>query len=441
MACHVLGAQREEPVVTSKRDRQARAQAMNAQAHARSVARQQRVERALRQEAELRRALAAPRGPALLIEAEKAKHPHDARQAARVKRFEQLCAAIAERAPRLLEAEHVHAAYQLAAVPWLRELTHWQPQGKARSALFRSLCEHLLAQYRVPLVVWSAFDEPDSELLAPIAAELARGGSLHKLVQRGALPVVLTKHQCHEVLQARADSTLLIAIRRVQVRAEGGGERLLGAWLDTGPGGRIGTRDDEAFWLTVLHIFARAPMFDPAHVGPLVDYIAQRRRTERDYSMKGRSVAALLRGMHAWHRELHQVRAIERTSLQEQFKRSGFRTGCYDCSTRDRRTGHRLRMVYRIDEILTPAELQAEGKAQRHCVYSYAASVAAGGTSIWSLTLDQHGQPERVLTIEVRNRERAIVQVRGWSNRLATDGEQRVLRTWANENGLRYVER
>jgi len=78
----------------------------------------------------------------------------------------------------------------------------------------------------------------------------------------------------------------------------------------------------------------------------------------------------------------------------------------------------------------------------QHCVYSYAQYIQKGQTSIWAMTLeDGRGETGRwaMLTIEVRNPSRAVVQARGRFNRAATSEEHGILLAWAGRNGLRVV--
>ena len=73
----------------------------------------------------------------------------------------------------------------------------------------------------------------------------------------------------------------------------------------------------------------------------------------------------------------------------------------------------------------------------KHCVFSYSVKIEAGTTSIWSLRLG----PERMLTVEVTNTTREIVQFRGKLNRSATASEIAILRIWAAQNGLKMRTR
>ena len=106
--------------------------------------------------------------------------------------------------------------------------------------------------------------------------------------------------------------------------------------------------------------------------------------------LSGRSVAALLRGMLDWHRDLAKT-------------------------------------------------WPPKAAAWATLVYSYVWAIERRQTSIWTMTLeDGQGTTGRwaMLTIEVRNEARAVVQARGRYNRSATSAEHRILLRWAGQNGL-----
>jgi hypothetical protein len=150
--------------------------------------------------------------------------------------------------------------------------------------------------------------------------------------------------------------------------------------------------------------------------------------------MTGRSPAALLRGMEDWHHDLAQAKVAHGTS----FEPSGFRPATFDLSERSR-DGERKPQIWRVEEVLTGKDLAAEGRRMGHCVYSYAWAIERRQTSIWTMTLeDGQGTTGRwaMLTIEVRNESRAVVQARGRYNRAATSAEHKILLRWAGQNGL-----
>ncbi len=71
-----------------------------------------------------------------------------------------------------------------------------------------------------------------------------------------------------------------------------------------------------------------------------------------------------------------------------------------------------------------------------HCVATDALLCHAGHSSIWSLTVeDWCGRAERLLTLEVQNWRREIVQARGRRNRWPHPEELRILNLWASAGG------
>jgi hypothetical protein len=313
---------------------------------------------------------------------------------------------------------------------WVRPLEEWTAEGKGAMTLFRSLCSHLLARYPMPSLVWRTMFANDATFakLGPVIVHVAAGGSLYKLVQDGTLSIPLTRAMCHDALSVRDDVNLLGAMRRAQVGALGGNDRLWKIWLGTTPGASILERADEEFWLTVLRFLAHNPMFDAAQIEPLIDYIRVRRTEEPGFSMKGRSALALLRAMEDWHRGLAQVKVVG----ARVFRPSGLHPKTYDVS----RVGTSREDTWRVFEILSAQALAEEGRAMHHCVYSYARSIESGSCSIWSVTKEDENGNWRMLTVEVASRARQIVQARGVCNRPADGTSYKVLVRWANDNAL-----
>lgn len=319
---------------------------------------------------------------------------------------------------------------------WERPLPIWRPRRAGREAQVSSLCEHLLARYPTPSPLWGAFTDRAAGRLAPIAAEVARGGSLYRLVQARRLAVPLTRKQCHELLTGPGNRSFLAAMRTVQVRGEGGHGALVRAWLATDPATSLHTRAQEELWRDLLAVLARAPSLDVAQVGPLIDYVVHLRRGDRLFRIKGRTAASLLRGMERWHRTLARADGQLGDDYPDTFVPSGFVAGALAHPMRERRGKEERRLTYRVQEILTKEDQRAEGREQEHCVYSYGGAIARGTTSIWSMTIEEEGSTDRALTVEVQNRHPAIVQARGLQNRLPTEDELHVLHQWAALNGL-----
>lgn len=343
---------------------------------------------------------------------------------------------VARKAPRLIDPPYDRALLRLLVLPALRPLAEWVPRSKGRETLFRSLAEHLLARFPVPAVIWNAFHDEHATVFVPLAAHVAAGGSLHDLVQtRFAIP--LTRRMCHDLLRTPSDTKLLIAVRRVQARAAGVSDRFFDTWRTTRYAQQIGSREDEAFWHSVVQWFAHAHV-PSREIGPLLDYIDGRRREQATFSMKGRSGPATIHAMKAWHGALAAVKAEAPDTV---FRSSGYEDAELLDSRLDR-TGEEIHETWRIKEVLTARALAEEGTRMRHCVYSYAWRIERGDTSIWSVEMEDErsgGVAARMVTIEVRNDLRAVVQVRGRSNRRMSTKECRVVTKWAGLNGLQLA--
>src|SRR5258708_2286000 len=84
-----------------------------------------------------------------------------------------------------------------------------------------------------------------------------------------------------------------------------------------------------------------------------------------------------------------------------------------------------------VGRLRSSDELEEEGRAMGHCVATCSRLCESVQSSIWSLNVeDASGGVERLLTLEVRNGERRIVQARERSNRPPSAEELGVLARW-----------
>lgn len=340
--------------------------------------------------------------------------------------------ALVDKAPKLVDTDYVTALYWVSRLDWVRSLDEWKPKGKGRDSLFYSLVGHLLAKYPTPRLLFSGFFGQPAEKLHEFIGFVAAGGSPFKAVKNGLVPVPLTKRMCHGLMTATGRTSLMEAIRAVQVEAFGGDRRMLQSWMMTTYGPELHRPQDEEFWATVLHWFCQNPMLDRAQVSPLLDFIGYRRRQDINFSMAGRSALALIRGMKEWHGDLAKAKSIKGKIFQP----CGFHNKSYIRKTRTQ-AGNHIEEHWKVTELLTSKELLAEGRALKHCVYSYAWRIEDGRVSIWSMTTGYDPEhQDRCLTIEVINEQRAIVQARGACNRMPSNAEYRILQKWAGENNL-----
>jgi len=195
-----------------------------------------------------------------------------------------------------------------------------------------------------------------------------------------------------------------------------------------------------------MFLIANAQAIDLAQVGPMIDFVQAIRHDRvavetrdgivlRDppqpsFSMNGRTVQSMLRLMQDWHRRLGlanggliwapsplQPMMIEEPSQDPSAPSS----------------------VWHLTELTNGAQLRTEGMALHHCVASYADQCWRGASRIWSLRVHRGEKVRHVLTIEVDIKRRAVVQARGWGNRVASGKPLRLLQDWTARERLRLA--
>jgi hypothetical protein len=320
----------------------------------------------------------------------------------------------------------------LSIEKWVRPVETWKPKGKSPNSQFRSLAKHLLVKYTMPEFFYSVFFEGANvrQKGFGLFVHLGQGGSLYKFVKAGKFPVPLTKRMCHVFMGSTVKLSFLEAVRHAQVHVHGGDRRVAKAIYATRQLSQINTTSHSApedFWDTVIQWTCNQPMLAPSQIGPIYDWIQRQRGENVKFSMKGRTGLSVLRAVENWHGELARERKIH----GHIYEPSGFEAWSHDRKVKLPTGGHHWE-AHTITEVGTSKELAAEGRALKHCVYSYSWSVQRGVVSIWSYKIDG----ERQLTIEVNNQTKQIVQCRGAHNRAPVASEVAQVRQWMRENGL-----
>ena len=325
---------------------------------------------------------------------------------------------------------------------WLRDLSDWNPKSKNAERQFGELTHHLFDKFGdVPAfmeVAWLRGDRP-SWRYRDWYVHLGRGHNL----RTAKCPVLVTKKIAHAFLQAPEDYTIEQALRFGQLRAFGADRNVIDAVIAT----RLGRSfANEEFWVTVLRFIGENPMLDPRQIGPVVDYLQYQRfePTELEIargqgrrepppqpglSMRGRTVATLLRQVEDWHRSLGRFHGVAgKIYAEAEFNGTSIET----------RAGGRT-VQWNIRQLRNVNELQAESNELKHCVSSYHWSCARGACTIWSLSSSENGDAyKRRQTIEV-DKKGTIVQCRGLANRDPTREERSIVNEWAREAGLQIA--
>ena len=320
---------------------------------------------------------------------------------------------------------------------WLRPVEAWEPSASAPLPLFSSLAHHLLANYPVPPVLLSAWFR-GTDWQARRRQRWFHHAGMGRSLRTAGFPIQLSKRMAHEFAQAPVHFPIEFALRWAQVRGLGGSDDLARAVAST----RLGDDfDNNGFWTGVIHLFLKTPRMDLAGVGAIVDYLHDRKfeperaivgdeteialdPPEPDLSIKGRTVASLMRRADEWRARRRPEKARRRLFRWE---RSGF--GEY---WREGEGG----LAWTIRELVDSDELAAEGEAMEHCVATYTDCCAKGRSTIWSLGSESSEGRRRLVTIEVDPETRRVVQASMKCNEAPDEPCMAILKEWATHEGL-----
>jgi len=352
-------------------------------------------------------------------------------------------------APSFLKA--IYEAKRGFETDILRDAWAWRPQMKTRdSARLRlAAARYLFARYAVAEhleQIWIdsgglAHDEIVLRKRWYLVA--AGGGSLHKECA-GAW---LSRKEVHAFLNPLARLGFEAAIWQAIARSYSNDPavvlRIAHSRIAQTPRAELG------FWREVVRFFCANPV-TVEEMDDLRDYLADCRRRNPEFGLKGRTLASLRRQMHEWHRDLAAIARIEAARRRAAAARDRARgqasareadgarwpgAAIADWSWSTAAKDRAKREDYLVTQLRTAADLVAETRAMHHCVASYAAKCIAGQASIWSLRRCAAGNTERLLTIELNRQHRAI-QVRGYANRTPRPEERNLLERWAKARGV-----
>jgi hypothetical protein len=250
---------------------------------------------------------------------------------------------------------------------------------------------------------------------------VAQGGSLYKQEARP----FLSKLEAHHFLNPPADLTTAraafwYAFARAQTDDVAAARNVAKSKLDQ-------FSVASSFWKDAARYFARNPA-PVREIDELIDFIFAAKQEDDSFSLRGRALPALRRRMEDWHRTLRKSQAI-----------GGGAWAGRPIPDIDYEAGsERKKAIWRFRQIRTGNELFREGQRQHHCVVTYKHHCLSGDISIWSLRSEYPaGQVNRGVTMEVR-RDGAIVQCRGFANRLPYGNEVSVIKRWAADHGLEW---
>lgn len=320
---------------------------------------------------------------------------------------------------------------------------HWEGSREAPRAILSSLAAFVFGDYPMPSFlgsVWFGDLSKEAKKQRTWVVEHAKGKSFRSL----DLPFSMTRRMEHLFLRSPTHLSLHQAMRQCELLSLGASPELVRAVLATHLGEDL---SHGAFWRTVMAFFVRVgDDLSLDDVGPIVDYLHclrckktqvetvsgtySIRPSDPNFSMKGRSLSAMLRRVDLWHESLASARVGGAFWLP-----SGLRPLRVLERAKNKESPA---LFWEMVELTNARELKLEGTALRHCVATYIGRCLRGSARIWSLrTWSDSRDTRSVLTIEVNPQARAIVQIRGMRNRRATGRPLEVLESWARQESLR----
>jgi hypothetical protein len=288
-----------------------------------------------------------------------------------------------------------------------------------------AVARHAFADFPVPShleAIWlgrEQLEPSELERRKDWYVEVAQGRSLYK---SGRTKGVLTKPETHRFLNPTAalgfKEAIWYAIARSYTENTGDALRVARS--------KVARPNVTPFWRDAARFFCLNPI-PLGEINDLCDFLEARWRENPHYSLEGRTLRSLRRGMEDWHRELATLKRIGTGRWEGSPLSDWTWTETHDDPHQD--------VTWMVTQIKTGQELAEEGNRMRHCVYSYKHWCELGQRSIWSLKARTRSETKRVLTMEMTSANE-VIQIRGFANRLASAAERNVLRRWAIAKGI-----
>lgn len=306
---------------------------------------------------------------------------------------------------------------------WLRPIEQWKPKGKQNYGRFLHLVAYLLTEYKAPAFLYHSFFHYHDHAHIPTFIALANGGSMKNV----SLPLPLSKKMQYYFTQTPEGFRVKEALRWAQVRGLGGDEYL--AYRIAYSSFTNKNYRNEDFWTEFLRIVIAGGMFNFEKFEEVYDYLSQKVRQDAKYSLKGRTLASLIRQSDEWHKANDLIKETKLKNLS--WKRSNY------TNLRIKEGKGVREMVYELQELTSSMKLVEEGQKMRNCVATYANLCNEGSTRIFSLREYAVGiENDRLATIEVDITSHRIVQAKYKFNKPISAKTKKMLSKWAMDNGL-----
>jgi hypothetical protein len=326
----------------------------------------------------------------------------------------------------LSSGAHVNALHYIALhkTAWVKDPLEWKRSHYNVDRQLFDFVAHCFAKYRVPAFLdksWLEFGDLNRALYVWIGA-----GKNVRHWPGSALK--LTKKMAHYFIKAPAYLDITAAFRWAQVVGMTGSPKTASRVLRTALSYNNCDRmplSDALLRLCIDNPNVSANTFDE-----VMDFVNFRLGDDREFSLAGRSMAALIRLSHDWHAEHNNV---DRERFRHyKWSASGINGFFFEKQNGDDSDGY-----YFIEELCNSVGLMYEGDKMHNCVFTYASLCKNKQCSIFTLRALINGQEKRLGTIEVTLENYTIVQAKAKNNRELQKAALEVLKKWAKAASLK----
>lgn len=331
----------------------------------------------------------------------------------------------------------------LSKMPLVRSINNWkEKEFDNPSDLFQSLFYHLFVPYHIPPCVERSIDFfvkykmgnyqlNDFDLLF----YLVQGKGIHKFKEN---IFNLNRKQNFYFYQAPKEFKFPQAINWVKLRAIGYSERVATNLVELGFGKKIKEIDSN----DIISFMNNNSIMIDSEINAILKFrIEQNQNTISvnsgfhnmninlpplfpNFSLKGRSINSVLKLIDKWK---EHVKLKSKALNFGELKKSNVLTFSKELDFK----------IIKIEQILTSSDLIREGHQMQHCVGSYISRCWNGHNSIWSLTeYYKNGGSRKLLTIDLDESNKKIIEVKGKLNRLPKNEEQGWVKEWTNQEKL-----
>lgn len=328
-----------------------------------------------------------------------------------------------------------------------RDLNTWKlPKSKNDDVIFKNLFCFLFSKYRIPKFIereifeYACMYSNVAHLRLQIIYQVVKGLGIHKVP---SLSIEMNSKMNFFFMNAPSHYNIEKAMWWAKMRSMKVPMSIASQMIDNLP---IDINQNWNDWHNEFVFFVnRFPSITPKNLKKIAEFMIRQElggvnvsvsgfnesiwipALYPDFSLKGRTVASVLRFVEKWNAYIQLV------------KEKGSCGNFVISSVKSFRKIHN-KSIIGIRQIITLKALYKEGHHMSHCVATYAEDCIKGHSSIWSMRqFLSNGKSKRMVTIEVQESDKKIVQVSGKSNRGEKMHEIALIKSWAKQEGLEYT--